>query len=111
MGVEGLARPRAQARRAGLNDARAFLDKAREFLRADRDYLEVSNNIAGVGNTVHAGILAADAISTVRTRAVWRAGPPSWAAATRASDRRSLPSLHSSLYFGIRPPLIPRPYA
>ena len=56
MGVEGLARPLAQARRAGLNDARAFLDKAREFLRAAQDSLELTNNTAAVGNAVHAGI-------------------------------------------------------
>jgi hypothetical protein len=65
-------RPRAQARSAGLDDARAFLDKAREFLRAAQDSLDLSNHTAAVGNAVHAGILAADAISAVRTRAVWR---------------------------------------
>jgi len=65
-------RPRAQAHPAGLSDARVFLDKAREFLRAAQDSLELSNNTAAVGNAVHAGILASDAISAVRTRTVWR---------------------------------------
>ena len=67
-----MPRPRTRARSAGLNDARAFLDKAREFLRAAHDSLELSNQTAAVGNAVHAGILAADAISAVHTRAVWR---------------------------------------
>ncbi len=67
-----MPRPRAQARPAGLSDAQLFLDKAREFLRAAQDSLELSNNAAAVGNAVHAGILAADTISAVRTRSVWR---------------------------------------
>ena len=67
-----MPRRRAQAVPAGLSDARVFLDKAREFLRAAQDSLELSNNTAAVGNAVHAGILAADAISAVRTRTVWR---------------------------------------
>jgi len=65
-------RRRAQAHPVGLSDARVFLDKAREFVRAAQDSLELANNTAAVGNAVHAGILAADAISAVRTRTVWR---------------------------------------
>ena len=71
-----MPRRRAQADPAGLSDARVFLDKAREFLRAAQDSLELSNNTAAVGNAVHAGILAADAISAVRTRTVWEASTP-----------------------------------
>jgi hypothetical protein len=67
-----LARPRAQTRPAGPEEAAAFLAKAEEFLRAAQDSLELGNNTAAVGNAVHAGILAADAIAATRSRAVWR---------------------------------------
>jgi hypothetical protein len=64
-----LPRPRPQA---GPADAQAYLDKAEEFLRAAQHAPELGNNTAAVGNAVHAGIAAADAISAVRTRTVWR---------------------------------------
>jgi hypothetical protein len=62
----------AQTRSAGVTDAAAYLAKAGEFLRAATDSLELGNNTAAVGNAVHAGILAADSIAAVRSRAVWR---------------------------------------
>ena len=65
-------RSRARARQAGVTDAAAYLAKAGEFLRAANDSLELGNNTAAVANAVHAGILAADAISAVRSREVWR---------------------------------------
>jgi hypothetical protein len=34
--------------------------------------LELGNNAAAVGNAVHAGILASDAISAARSRTAWR---------------------------------------
>jgi hypothetical protein len=67
-----LPRSKPQARSAGLSEAQAYLDKAQEFLRAARDSLDLSNNTAAVGNAVHAGIAAADALSAARTRTVWR---------------------------------------
>lgn len=54
-----------------MSEAQAYLDKAKEFLRAAQDSLELSNYTAAVGNSVHAGIGAADALSAVRTRTVW----------------------------------------
>lgn len=67
-----MPRPKPQARSAGLSDARAYLGKAKEFLRAAQDSLELANYTAAVGNAVHAGITASDAISAVRTGTVWR---------------------------------------
>jgi HEPN domain-containing protein len=67
-----LPRAKPQSRPAGPAEAQAYLDKAQEFLRAARDSLELGNNTAAVGNAVHAGIAAADAISAIRTRTVWR---------------------------------------
>jgi hypothetical protein len=63
-----------------------FLDKAREFLRAAQDSLELANNTAAVGNAVHAGILAADVISAVRTRTVWRGEHAQAAGSPKHSD-------------------------
>lgn len=56
----------------GPAEAQAYLDKAQEFLRAAQDSLELSNNTAAVSNAVHAGVAAADALSAIRTRTVWR---------------------------------------
>jgi hypothetical protein len=67
-----LARSGAQTRPSGLEEAGAFLAKAEEFRRAAQDSLALGNNTAAVGNSVHAGILAADAIAAARSRAVWR---------------------------------------
>lgn len=67
-----MPRSRAQTRQAGVTDAAAYLAKASEFLRAASDSFELGNNTAAVANAVHAGILAADAISAVRSREVWR---------------------------------------
>ena len=67
-----MPRPRAQTRPVGPGEAAAFLAKAEEFLRAAKDSLELGNNTAAVGNAVHAGILAGDAIAAARSRAVWR---------------------------------------
>lgn len=63
---------RGHARGAGAVEAQGYLDKAREFLRAAGDSLELGNYTAAVGNAVHAGIAAADAISAARARTVWR---------------------------------------
>ena len=67
-----MPRPKPQARPAGMTDARSYLDKAQEFLRAAQHSLELSNRTAAVGNAVHAGIAAGDALSAARTRTVWR---------------------------------------
>jgi HEPN domain-containing protein len=67
-----MARSKAQTRAAGPDEARAYLGKAEEFLRAAKDSLELTNYTAAVGNSVRAGIAAADAISAMRTRTVWR---------------------------------------
>lgn len=67
-----MPRPRPQARRVGPNEARAYFAKAHEFLQAARDSLELSNHTAAVGNAVHAGFSAGDALSAVRTGTVWR---------------------------------------
>jgi len=67
-----MPRSRAQTRSAGVTDAAAYLAKAGELLRAAKDSLELGNNAAAVGNAVPAGVLAADAIAAVRSRAVWR---------------------------------------
>lgn len=55
-----------------MSEARSYLGKAQEFLRAAQDSLELSNYTAAVGNSVHAGIAAGDAVSAARTRTVWR---------------------------------------
>jgi HEPN domain-containing protein len=55
-----------------MPEAQAYLAKAHQFLRAAKDSLELGNHAAAVGNAVHAGILAADAISAARAHAVWR---------------------------------------
>ena len=67
-----MARSRALTRPAGPDDAASFLAKAEEFLCAAQDSLGLGNNTAAVGNSVHAGILAADAIAAIRSSAVWR---------------------------------------
>lgn len=67
-----MPRPKPQTRPARRADASAYLRKAQEFLKAAQDSLALSNYTATVGNSVHAGIAAADAISVARTRAVWR---------------------------------------
>ena len=67
-----MPRAKPQARPAGTSDARSYLDKAQEFLRAAQHSLELSNHTAAVGNAVHAGIAAGDALSAARTRTVWR---------------------------------------
>lgn len=67
-----MPRPSPRARPAGLNDARAYLGKAQEFLKAAQGSFVLSNHTAAVGNAVHAGIAAADALSATRTRTVWR---------------------------------------
>jgi len=64
--------PRGQVRATRVSEAAAYLAKAGEFLRAAKDSLELGNNAAAVGNAVHAGILASDAISAARSRTVWR---------------------------------------
>lgn len=50
----------------------AYLSKSNEFLHAARESLKAENHSAAVGNAVHAGILAADAICAVRLQGVWR---------------------------------------
>ena len=51
---------------------RATSTRPESSLRAARDSLELGNYTAAVGNAVHAGIAAADAISAARARTVWR---------------------------------------
>jgi HEPN domain-containing protein len=58
-------------RPTSLVDARAYLSKALEFLEAASDSLEHGNFVACSGNAVHAGIAAADAVSSVRSGSVW----------------------------------------
>lgn len=53
-------------------DGRAYLTKSNEFLHAARASMAVGNHSAAVGNAVHAGILAADAICAVKLQNVWR---------------------------------------
>jgi hypothetical protein len=67
-----LPRAKPQARPVGLSDARSYLDKAQELLRAAQHALELSNYTAAVGNAVHAGIAAGDALSAARAGTVWR---------------------------------------
>jgi len=67
-----MPRPRPQARRAVPDEARAYLAKAHEFLQAAHSSLELSNHTVAVGNAVHAGIAAADALSAAHTGTVWR---------------------------------------
>ena len=67
-----MASSRGHARGSAALEAQAYLDKAREFLRAARDSLDLANYTAAAGNAVHAGIAAADAISTALSRTVWR---------------------------------------
>ena len=67
-----MPRAKPQARTAGTSDARSYLEKAQEFLRAAQYSLELSSYTAAVGNAVHAGIAAGDALSAARTRTVWR---------------------------------------
>jgi hypothetical protein len=66
------ARRPTQTRRASVADARAYLAKAREFLRAAEDALALSNRVAATGNAVHAGIAAADVITSARAAVVWK---------------------------------------
>ena len=61
----------AQTRRASLTDAGLYLAKAEEFMRAAEDSFELHNLIAAMGNAVHAGISAADAIASARGGSVW----------------------------------------
>lgn len=81
-----MARSRSQTWQAGVADAAAYLAKAGEFLRAAKDSLGLGNNTAAVSNAVHAGILTADAISAVRTRAVWRGEHSQAASHLEAAD-------------------------
>ena len=67
-----MARPKPEARAAGPTEGQAYLVKAEEFLRAAEDSLALNNFTAAVGNAVHAGIAAADSISAIHTRTVWR---------------------------------------
>ena len=67
-----MPRAKPQARPVGLSDARSYLDKAQDFLRAAQHALELSNHTAAVGNAVHAGIAAGDALSAARAGTVWR---------------------------------------
>lgn len=59
-------------RAVNVAEGRAYLTKADEFLYAARESLAAGNHSAAVGNAVHAGILAADAICAVELRTVWR---------------------------------------
>ena len=61
-----------RARAVNAAEGRAYLTKADEFLYAARESLTAWNHSAAVGNAVHAGILAADAICAVELRTVWR---------------------------------------
>jgi hypothetical protein len=69
---EGPGRLRSTLSAARVSEAAAYLAKAGEFLRPAKDSLELGNNAAAVGNAVHAGIPASDAITTARSRTVWR---------------------------------------
>lgn len=66
--------PRGQSntRRASVSDAGLYLSRAREFLCASQDSLTLGNRVAAVGNAVHAGIAAADALAACRAGVVWK---------------------------------------
>lgn len=57
-----------RTRAVNAAEGRAYLTKADEFLYAARESLAAANHSAAVGNAVHAGILAADAICAVELR-------------------------------------------
>lgn len=61
-----------RTRAVNAAEGQAYLTKADEFLYAARESLTAGNHSAAVGNAVHAGILAADAICVVELRTVWR---------------------------------------
>ena len=65
-------RKAGDVRSASPRDARAYASKAHEYLHAAQTSLEVGNNVAAVGNAVHAGIAAADAVAAALSGAVWR---------------------------------------
>jgi HEPN domain-containing protein len=63
---------RGKQQPVNVADGEAYLTKANEFLHAARESLTAGNHSAAVGNAVHAGILAGDAISAVKLQTVWR---------------------------------------
>jgi len=67
-----MSRREAKTRTVSRADARRYLSKAREFLTAAEDSFEHENFVATVGNAVHAGIAAADAITAARAGQVWK---------------------------------------
>jgi hypothetical protein len=60
------------ARAATPAEGRAYLAESEEFLQAAVSSRVLGNNVAAVGNAVHAGIAAADAIAGANGGAVWR---------------------------------------
>jgi hypothetical protein len=66
------ARRQPDTRSTTPAEAKAYLTKAKEFLEAAVSSRELGNNAAAVGNAVHAGIAAADAIAGARGGSVWR---------------------------------------
>jgi hypothetical protein len=63
---------RGTTRRSSRADAKGYLGKAVEYLEAAKMSLDRSNNTAAAGNSVHAGIAAADAIAAARLGSVWK---------------------------------------
>lgn len=57
---------------ATIADAEVLLAKAQEFSRSADDALREERFATTTLNAVHAGILAADAISAVRAKVVWK---------------------------------------
>ena len=66
------ARRQPDTRSTTPAQVKAYLTKANEFLDAAVSSRELGNNTAAVGNAVHAGIAAADAIAGARGGSVWR---------------------------------------
>jgi len=64
---------------ATITDARGFLAKSQELSQSAADALDQGRSLTATLDAVHAGILAADAISAVRVKMVWNgehAGAP-----------------------------------
>jgi hypothetical protein len=58
-------------RTAGLEEGRVYVGRAHQYLKAAEDAAGRSNHDATVGNSVHAGIAAADAIASIRSGSRW----------------------------------------
>jgi hypothetical protein len=63
---------RSGQRKVAASDARAYLGKAVQYLEVAQEAAKAERWAPAVGNAVHAGILAADAVAAKELGEVWR---------------------------------------